>query len=316
MGRGMKIERFDGEFGACVEIHNACWPNYRNTEAVARAWDAVRPEGCFYRRLMAWEGTRLLGFGQVGHQVEALHERQFYVSVDVRPEARGRGVGGGLYEALLAQLSAFEVGLLKAETLENHERAREMLVRRGFELVLREPVSRVQVAEVALERFAERVGRAAKAVRIITRAAFLAEDPEHAMRRYWALHMETRKDMPRVGTATEVPFEAFMRRMEIPGLNAEASFVALDGELLVGCTELVMPPADPSALRVAYTGVLRSHRRRGIAMALKVRALEFALEVGAQTIQTDNEENNPMYQINLKLGFVPQPAWLCYTLTS
>jgi hypothetical protein len=27
-------------------------------------------------------------------------------------------------------------------------------------------------------------------------------------------------------------------------------------------------------------------------------------------IETDNEENNPMYQLNLQLGFAPQPAEL------
>ena len=29
-------------------------------------------------------------------------------------------------------------------------------------------------------------------------------------------------------------------------------------------------------------------------------------------IETDNEENNPMYQINLKLGYEPLPAWVDY----
>jgi hypothetical protein len=27
-------------------------------------------------------------------------------------------------------------------------------------------------------------------------------------------------------------------------------------------------------------------------------------------IETYNEENNPMYALNLALGFKPQPAWL------
>ena len=58
------------------------------------------------------------------------------------------------------------------------------------------------------------------------------------------------------------------------------------------------------------TGVLRSHRRRGIATAVKLPTIDFARSVGARYISTDNEENNPMYQLNLKLGFRPMPAWL------
>jgi hypothetical protein len=34
----------------------------------------------------------------------------------------------------------------------------------------------------------------------------------------------------------------------------------------------------------------------------------FAQEIGAKFIETNNEEHNPMYQLNLQLGFQPQPA--------
>jgi hypothetical protein len=43
---------------------------------------------------------------------------------------------------------------------------------------------------------------------------------------------------------------------------------------------------------------------------MKVRAIGFARQYGARVIETDNEENNPMFQLNLQLGFEPQPAWL------
>ena len=55
-----------------------------------------------------------------------------------------------------------------------------------------------------------------------------------------------------------------------------------------------------------------SYRRRGIATALKLRSIEFAKAYGAKELKTDNEENNPMYQLNLSLGFRPKPAFLSY----
>ena len=74
--------------------------------------------------------------------------------------------------------------------------------------------------------------------------------------------------------------------------------------------------SDKTKMEVWSTGVVRTHRRRKIATALKVLAQQKAIEYGAKTIITDNEENNPMYQINLKLGFEPKPAWLAFEKTN
>jgi GNAT superfamily N-acetyltransferase len=76
----------------------------------------------------------------------------------------------------------------------------------------------------------------------------------------------------------------------------------------VALSELWSSQADLKKLFTGLTGVLRSHRRRGLATAVKVRAICFAQRYGATILETDNEENNPMFQLNLQLGFQPQPA--------
>jgi GNAT superfamily N-acetyltransferase len=58
------------------------------------------------------------------------------------------------------------------------------------------------------------------------------------------------------------------------------------------------------------TGTRRDYRRRGLATAMKVRNIQLAKKLGVDIIETDNEENNPMFQLNLQLGFKPQPAYL------
>ena len=59
-------------------------------------------------------------------------------------------------------------------------------------------------------------------------------------------------------------------------------------------------------------GVIREFRRKGIATALKIKAIEALLKKGITEIRTDNEENNPMYKINVALGFKPVPFSLEY----
>ena len=68
-----------------------------------------------------------------------------------------------------------------------------------------------------------------------------------------------------------------------------------------------MPKSDPHKAWTGSLGVLRKYRRQGIATALKVKAFEKLREKGIKKVRTDNEENNPMYQINVALGFTPEP---------
>ena len=128
--------------------------------------------------------------------------------------------------------------------------------------------------------------------------------------------------MPSPDPATPEPFEQFVKGFSHPNFLADGWFIAVDSTgadgavgPYVGITTLGASQADEGKLYTWLTGVRRPYRRRGIALALKVHAIEFAQQQGTQVIETDNEENNPMFQINLQLGFQPQPAWLEFEKT-
>ena len=86
-------------------------------------------------------------------------------------------------------------------------------------------------------------------------------------------------------------------------------FVPLDNDAYVGMTNLWSSQAAANVVYAGRTGVFRSHRRRGIAIALKLRAVEFARKQGIAEIRTQNASNNErMLTINNRLGFVRHPG--------
>jgi predicted GNAT family acetyltransferase len=62
------------------------------------------------------------------------------------------------------------------------------------------------------------------------------------------------------------------------------------------------------------TGVARSHRGRGIALALKETQVAAAKAAGYQTLRTQNDLGNaPMRRVNDKLGYVLRYEWVHMT---
>src|SRR5207302_4822019 len=74
------------------------------------------------------------------------------------------------------------------------------------------------------------------------------------------------------------------------GLSPETHWVALDGDRPVGMTFLKRLSED--AAENDYTGVASTHRGRGIAPALKLRAIAWARQHGVSWVYTSSEVGN------------------------
>ena len=85
-----------------------------------------------------------------------------------------------------------------------------------------------------------------------------------------------------------------------------------DGQYIGSTCLAVYPKSEPKKAWTENLGVIKEFRRIGLATALKIKAIESLLNKGITEIRTDNEENNPMYKINVALGFKPVPFSLDY----
>ena len=109
-------------------------------------------------------------------------------------------------------------------------------------------------------------------------------------------------------------FKEFMKQQKLfEEKRYGIDMIAVYNDRYIGSTDIeVYPKSDPEKGWTGGLGVIKEFRRQGIATALKVKAYEKLKEKGIKIVRTDNEENNPMYLINVALGFKPEPYGLEY----
>lgn len=270
--------------------------------------DTTRPWG----RLLATdagggEGT-VQGMAVWGQPHGARH---FTFWLVVRPERRRRGLGSTLYAAVLEAIAPYRPPALQTTTREDRPATLSFLEQRGFVEVMRTQGNHLTLADFQAERFTT-VEESLRAQNIVIRTFTEIDEAEPGARhRLYALTNALWQDVPSPDPFVPLPFDHWQRRLvEDPRFLPDGYFIAVDqasGEF-VGVSTLSRL-VDSDHLQNDLTGVRRDYRRRGIALALKVRAARYALSVGAPVIRTGNATTNAaMLALNQRLGYQKQPS--------
>jgi GNAT superfamily N-acetyltransferase len=300
----------DADYEATAVIWTANWPEYPKTADMYRRSYETRAPLSVIGRLVAEEGDSVIATGYFRDECDNVATGKYLLYAQVTPERQGEGVGSVLFDALLEHLDVHEPRILSSFTREDHNAGRVFLEKRGFWVSMKEQDSELDLSQWDASRFEGVVERVRESGIEILPASEIAERDPDWQRRAWELHGEIIPDVPDDDLLSNEPFEEFAKTFDHPDFIPEGYFLALDGARYVGMSSVWKRHSKEGELYTRLTGVARSHRRRGIATALKVRAHELARSLGAATIVTDNEENNPMYDLNVRLGFRPTHAWL------
>jgi GNAT superfamily N-acetyltransferase len=309
-------EATPNDYAALVAVSKASYPEYAETVEEWRHWEETWDHAKYFKRLLVAEDDgRIVGFGQVNHMRWAFVPTKYRVDITVHPESRRRGHGSALYDALVAIVRERDAKALAASAKESMTDGVRFLTKRGYTEVKRDWESRLFVNGFDFARFAGADERVAKqGIRIAALSEEMARDAD-AIQKAYELDEVCRMDVPSVDPPSPHTIEEF-RHNDIDSPNAllDAFFIAIDKEgRYLGVSNMFKSLDDPSFLWQGLTGVRREARGKGIAMALKLRTVQYAIDKGVEHIKTWNDiHNRPMLSINEAMGFEKQPAWISY----
>lgn len=280
----------DADKAASLLIYDAVWPldaltidEVRSFESRASAFaDFIAPGGSAWIGLLPWRP----GVGQA--------------FVTVLPEHRRQGLGMALYERISEWLAEHEVDRIDTVVPEDEPESIAFAVKHGFEEVERNGRMILELATIEPEP-----PMPPDSLQIVT----WAHRPELA-RGIYEVACEAYPDIPGDRDETIEPFEDWLdHELKGAGDRAEATFLAVAGDEVVGYAKFSLTDAQPTTAHHDMTAVKRAWRQRGIAGALKRTQIAWAKEHGYERLATQNEmRNEPIRRLNQRLGYREAPG--------
>jgi GNAT superfamily N-acetyltransferase len=226
----------------------------------------------------------------------------FWTSIGVLPDARRRGIGTALYDAVSAVARAAGKVALHTAVSEARPDSIAFLRHRGFTEYERHKVVALDLAGMAPPAVDPPAG-----ISIVA----LADRPDLGEGIH-AVALETFTDIPGGGEPVTAGTYAEFRARDVdrPSIPPGGFAVAVDDETdeVVGYSSLVFLPGSTTCAYSDMTAVRRRWRGRGIAFALKRATIRWAVQAGLDRIETGNDpDNGAMRAVNARLGYKPLP---------
>jgi mycothiol synthase len=297
-----------------AEVINSLYPKNPTSDLEIAEGDKRRDPKFKFQRWVAFEEDQIVGIGSYNQSIWFAHPQKFILWIGVRPEHQRCGIGSMLYETIMHGLQPFDPLALRATATEDLIQSKKFLEKRGFQEVIRDIRSELDVQAFDQTRFTGlEDGFRANGVEIKILPE-LANDPDRNRKLYdldWEISLSVPGDlaagMGRRGLDKYVEY-AITGPYALP----EGFFVAVKGDEYIGLSHVLSLEKGVS-LYQGLTGVKPQYRRLGIGLAMKVRAIAYAKTTGHTIIMAENDaKNSPMLAMNERLGYIRKPDLITF----
>ena len=277
-----------------------------------RHWERMIDDPQRLRIAVVGPDGKVAGTGSLAVGMMARADGAQFLGMSVFKEHRRRGIGSATLESLEAEAKRRRVPRVLAGVSASKPFAFEFAKKRGYNEIGRRIMSFRELASYEPGAWLESLDRVAgQGIAFGSFTEILAGRDEAGRARFWRDLWEAEgpmwDDIPFASPIPHWTYEQFVKMsVENPQIKRDLSIVAYDGDTIVGYT--MTGDRQGKDGNTYMTGVARTHRGRGIAMALKVDVLARAKALGLRAMTTVNDEpNKAMRGVNMKLGYQAVP---------
>jgi GNAT superfamily N-acetyltransferase len=285
---------------AVVALRRRIWPDLIAT-AESAAWEIDHADPAVdARRWVATVDRKLVGAATAGRATwSPAGVASAYVGVE--PAWRTRGIGGRLFDLVVAHVGRLGAARTLAGVDRGDAASAQFLANRGFHHNRDLQAWSVDPSATPLDELpARRAAAEAAGLRLVP-VRRLVDRPEDLYRFYASVERDLPTDDPIAST-----FWAWRtREFDTPLFDPDASFCVLDSGDPVAIAWIF---TDREGRRAAHglTGTLPTYRHRGLARLAKLASLAWLADHGVTVVYTDNDSTNgDMLALNEHLGFRP-----------
>jgi len=318
-GISLELKEFvPSEYERLAEARNSRFPDHPLSAQELRSFDDNLDKTKYYHQRYSCfdkQSGKIVGFGTIGHIPWMFNPKRYNGNALVDRAFENRGAGQFLYENIMRYLSDLHASEVWSFAKEDMPVSLAFLNKRGFVERFRSWESRLDPRSVDISKFQEYTEKASRGgVEISSLSTEVKVDPD-GYRKLYELSQMLMGDMPMPEPYTPVPYEQWLSfDMKDPGLIPEAYAIAKAGNSYVGLSTVRRLDKEPRGLAQLLTGVRREYRGKGVALAMKIKVIEWAQKNGYEQIKTENATTNAaMLGINIKLGFKREVGWIAFS---
>ena len=277
----------------------------------------IRDKSIIRNRLLLYRENTLIGVIYYSQGRDENNKTTFF-TLNLDPNYNNNGYRKLLYNKMLERVKIFNCNKVHTSIYDhpNYEEIKKLINREKFKLVQTNREYLCDIRNVDIYKYQPLIKKLeSEGIQFYDSKEEMLAWPNH-YKKLEELEWMIEQDFPIPdGIAhTRIPFKHWLKLCHDFYENSYGvDIIAVYKKQYIGSTDIeVYPKADPHKGWTGGLGVLKKFRRKGIATAIKIKAIEKLLKKGVKEIRTDNEENNPMYKINVALGFTSVPFSLDY----